>query len=364
MDLDSLRERLRNLDHQILTLASRRQEIAVAIGREKLQAGLPTRDYRQEKDVVQRARDSAAELGLPPALAERITLALIEASLTVQERDKVSRHAGGNGRRVLVIGGAGRMGGWMVGFLASQGFEVEIADPSGAAPGFAHRDDWRTGALDHDIIVVAAPLRTSNGILLEMAASPPPGVVLDIGSLKGPLREGLLALAETGARVASIHPLFGPGTELLSHRHIVFVDLGSPQATRQAKELFASTLAVPVDMDLEAHDRFMAYVLGLSHALSIAFVDALANSGATAPRLAGLSSTTFDAQLAIAETVSRENPSLYFEIQSLNGYGPDALTAAIEALDRVRSIVKSGDEDAFVGLMEKGRAYLDQRGAR
>ena len=83
MNLDSLRNRLRELDHEILNLASRRQEIAVAIGREKAGAGLPTRDYRQEKEVVQRARDSAAELGLPPGLAERITLALIEASLTV-----------------------------------------------------------------------------------------------------------------------------------------------------------------------------------------------------------------------------------------------------------------------------------------
>ena len=181
MHLDSLRDRLRDLDHEILTLAARRQEIALTIGREKIRAGLPTRDYRQEKEVVQRARDSARDLGLSPGLAERITLALIEASLTVQERDKVSRQAGGNGRRVLVIGGAGRMGGWMVRFLASQGFEVEISDPSGPVEGFPHRSAWREGDLDHDIIVVAAPLRASNAVLLEMAQAPPPGVILDIG---------------------------------------------------------------------------------------------------------------------------------------------------------------------------------------
>ena len=60
----------------------------------------------------------------------------------------------------------------------------------------------------------------------------------------------------------------------------------------------------------------IAYVLGLSHALNIAFFTALADSGEAAPALAKLSSTTFDEQLAVARKVSDDNPSLYFEIQS------------------------------------------------
>lgn len=362
MTLDSLRNDLSTLDHEILSLVGRRQELAVAIGREKQRAGIPTRDYGQEKEVVQRARVSGETLGLPPHLAERVTLALIEASLTVQERDQVRRHAEGHAQRALVIGGAGRMGAWMVRFLASQGFDVEIADPGGSLTGFGHRHDWRDGELDHDVVVVAAPLRASNEILIEMAAAPPAGIVLDIGSLKSPLREGLLALSRAGARVTSIHPMFGPDTDLLSHRHVVFVELGSPEATRRARELFAPTMARQVEMDLESHDRMMAYVLGLSHATSIAFVTALAESGEAAPRLAGLSSTTFDAQLAIAEGVSRENPSLYFEIQSLNDYGVEALDALTDALAKVRAVVRSGDEPAFAALMENGRAYLEGRG--
>ena len=57
-------------------------------------------------------------------------------------------------------------------------------------------------------------------------------------------------------------------------------------------------------MDLESHDRLIAYVLGLSHALNIAFVTVLAESGEAAPALARLSSTTFDEQLAVARKVS------------------------------------------------------------
>ena len=41
-------------------------------------------------------------------------------------------------------------------------------------------------------------------------------------------------------------------------------------------------------MGLDEHDRLIAYVLGLSHALNIAFFTALADSGEAAPRLAKL----------------------------------------------------------------------------
>jgi len=63
-------------------------------------------------------------------------------------------------------------------------------------------------------------------------------------------------------------------------------------------------------MGLEDHDRLIAYVLGLSHALNIAFFTALAESGEAAPKLAKMSSTTFDSQLLVSEAVAQDNPHL------------------------------------------------------
>ena len=88
-----------------------------------------------------------------------------------------------------------------------------------------------------------------------------------------------------------------------------------------------------VVMGLDEHDRLIAFVLGLSHALNIAFFTALAESGEAAPRLARMSSTTFDAQLDVATRVAAENPDLYFEIQSLNDYGVESLNALQAAVE-------------------------------
>ncbi|HEX4241145.1 MAG TPA: prephenate dehydrogenase dimerization domain-containing protein, partial [Steroidobacteraceae bacterium] len=125
----------------------------------------------------------------------------------------------------------------------------------------------------------------------------------------------------------------------------------------------APTMVERVVMGLDEHDRLIAYVLGLSHALNIAFFTALADSGEAAPRLAKLSSTTFDAQLDVASRVAAESPELYYEIQSLNEYGGESLLALQHAVDRLVTSVRSGNAAEFTALMTRGRAYFDVRAA-
>jgi chorismate mutase/prephenate dehydrogenase len=362
--LDLLRTELGQIDHEILALVAKRQQVAQRIGQVKRDAGIPTRDYRQEKDVVERARAAAVEHGLSPALGEELILALIRGSLTAQEKDTVAATGEGSGRRVLVIGGAGHMGRWFVRYLGAQGFAVEIADPADGPVGVPNHRDWTSVTLDHELIVVAAPMPATAAILETMATAPPPGVVFDVGSLKSPLRRGLRALRAAGGRVTSVHPMFGPDTELLSGRHVIFVDVGAPDATAAARALFEPTMATLVEMDLESHDRLIAYVLGLSHALNIAFFTALADSGEAAPRLATLSSTTFDAQLGVAAKVAGEHPDLYFEIQTLNDYGTESLAALLYAVERLRSVVRANDLEGFRALMNRGKSYLKDRSRR
>jgi chorismate mutase/prephenate dehydrogenase len=158
-----------------------------------------------------------------------------------------------------------------------------------------------------------------------------------------------------------LHPLLGPDRELVPGRHVIFVEAGSAEATAAARELFASTMVEQVVMSLDDHDRLIAYVLGLSHALNIAFFTALAESGEAAPRLAKLSSTTFDSQLDVASKVAQESPELYFEIQSLNDYGSESLEALSRAIERLRTAVLSQDFTAFENLMRRGREYLEDR---
>lgn len=363
MDLEELRARLSAIDRRIIDLVAERQAMVEEIGAVKLAQGWATRDFRREKQVLDAARRQAESLGIPAGVAESIMRLLIRTSLTKQERARVRAEGHGHGQRALVIGGGGQMGRWFAEFLDSQGFDVMVADPSTqAARDFRQVENWRETADDYQITVIATPIGVTAKILEEMATIGRRGLIFDIGSLKSPLEEGLRRLAESGAHVTSVHPMFGPDTELLSGRHVLFLEVGDPEATARARQLFASTMAQQIEMPLADHDRLIAYVLGLSHALNIAFFTALAKSGERLPRLAELSSTTFDAQLEVAGKVAEENPQLYFEIQHLNAYGLQPLQELAQAVRQISDIVRRGDEAAFLTLMEQGRDYLARRG--
>jgi chorismate mutase/prephenate dehydrogenase len=361
--LEELRARLDVIDRELLERVAERQALGGQIAAVKRSTGQSTRDFRREREVVLKARRDAEALGIEPGLAETLMQVLIRGSLTTQEQARIAWQGRGSGRSALVIGGRGKMGRWFADFLASQGFAVTVADPAGDVPGLEYIPDWRASSLDHDLVVVATPIRIANDVLGELAERRPRGVVFDIGSLKTPLRGGLERLRAAGCRVTSVHPMFGPDTQLLSGRHVIFVDLGDGGALEEARALFGSTMADLVTMSLDEHDRLIAYVLGLSHALNIAFFTALAESGEAAPRLARMSSTTFDAQLDIATRVAAESPELYFEIQSLNDYGEESLAALRTAVERVWQAVHQRDATAFVAMMERGHEYLRVRQA-
>jgi chorismate mutase/prephenate dehydrogenase len=325
MNLENLRDALSDVDRQIIDLIAERQRIVGDIGQSKLTQGTATRDFAREKDVIDSGRAQAEEIGVDPDLAESILTALIRSSLANQERDRVIAEGKGNGRRVLVIGGAGKMGGWFVNFFASQGFETTIADASEEdAPGVFR--NWTDAGVDYDVIVVATPLAVSGRILAQLAVLKPPGLVFDIGSLKTPLIDGLRELRQAGCKVTSLHPMFGPDTRLLSGRHLIFCDAGSAEATAEARALFSATMVEQLDMGLDDHD-----------------------------------STTFDSQLLVSGDVAHDNPHLYFEIQHLNRFGLGPLDALVDAAARIRELVAGGDEQGFVDLMQRGRDYLALR---
>jgi len=361
MSLDELRKNLSAIDRRLVEMIAERQRVVADIGKTKQSTGTGTRDYAREKNVLEMGRKQATEMGVDPDLVERLLEMLIRTSLESQERDRVVAEGKGDGRRALVIGGAGKMGRWFVEFFVSQGFATTVADKT-IEDGQSQFKNWTDAGVDFDVIVVAAPLAVSGRILAQLAVLKPKGLVFDIGSLKSPLIDGLKELQSAGCRVTSLHPMYGPDTRLLSGRHLIFCDVGDAEATAAAKELFAATMVEQLDMGLEDHDRLIAYVLGLSHALNIAFFTALAESGEAAPKLAQLSSTTFDSQLLVSEAVAQDNPHLYFEIQNLNKFGLGPLDALCEAAGRIRDAVAGGDEEAFVELMQKGRDYLALRG--
>jgi len=357
--LDQLRQRIRRLDAAILTLISERLELAVEIGAEKRDAGIPLRDYAVEKNVLARAASTAGDLGVQPELARAVTQLLIEEACRVQEERHYSSYAG-DAERILVVGGRGQMGRWFARFFANQGHRVLVYDPQAGVDDFETASSLAAGLAQASLAVVATPLRSVAGVLEEIVDLGFAGTVFDIASLKGHLAPTFARLRQRGIAATSLHPMFGPGALILSDKVICLCDTGAPEATARVEALFRDTAATLVRLSLEEHDRIAAYVLGASHLVNLLFARVLEQSGLPLEVLEQVGSTTFHGQMATTATVVRNDPEMYFDIQRLNPDTPQVHAAFARALADWTRAVESGDGAAFATAMVAARGWAER----
>lgn len=344
--LEALRDEIRELDRELIALAGRRVALARRVGDVKRAANRPIVDYRQERAVLERAREAAGQAGLDGHVAETLLGALIRAAVGAQDQDNWRRASVGAGQTAVIVGGEGRMGRWFTRFLSDQGYEIVSLDLIGSP---AENERARDAITSADLVLCATPPAATADLYEAWIAEPPAGIVVDIASIKTPLLNAIRRLQSAGGRVASIHPLFGPSVVLLRDCDVVICDTGDAEAAHVVAQLFTSTTARIVSMPLDEHDRQMADVLTLAHATAIAF--ALSLPADAVP----LRSTTLGALQSLAANVVRESPDVYYEIQALNPHSAESLARLSGAIARVRAAVASFDSGAFHALMADGR---------
>lgn len=355
-ELGTLRARISELDRQILELVAQRLDTSRRVGEAKKRGGLPIRDFRVEVEVLGRARERAEHLGLDPDVAADLIRRLISAAVETQREALEHGARPGELQRVLVVGGAGRMGAWLCRFFASQGHRVSISDPVAGGP-FPNVSLEEAAPLS-EVVVLSTPLGETPRLLEQVLAAGGDPLVFDICSLKGGVAPLLRRAASEGRRVASLHPMFAPGATLLSGRALLVCDAGRPDATEEARRLFADTALGLYEVPLEQHDRLMACLLNMSHALNLQFALALARSGLDFRELGRIASTTFAHQIATTAEVAGENPRLYHEIQHFNQHTPEILTLLQDAMSDLRQAAAKPEADQFEALMDEARRYL------
>ncbi len=358
-ELNRLRTEVADYDRRILQLIAERLETTKAIGEIKRREGLPIRDFRVEVDVLRRAREKAAAIGLDERVAEEISERLMAAAVQTQSELPPVVHSGPR-KRVHVVGGHGRMGSWLTRFFESQGHSISVTDPT-AGPFSEHERPLSEAVADSDVIVLATNLSATPAIFAELLSLIPEGrspLIFDIASLKAGLVGPLRQACRDGHRATSIHPMFAPGAALLHGRAVLVCDAGDREATEEAKSLFAETALGLYDVPLEEHDKVMTVVLGLSHLTNLIFGRAVSKSGFSFDLLGRIASTTFAKQIKTAAEVADENPALYHEIQFFNEDTEGMLADLESSLKEFCEAARSENGTRFADLMNEISGYL------
>ena len=254
--------------------------------------------------------------------------------------------------KVAIIGGAGRMGKWLVNYFKKGGYEVTISD--------TRREEAKTvaestgarlalnnveAAKDAELIVLSIPIDVTPKVLKEISSKiKKSATIVEISSLKSQVFPVLEKVAAQGVRTISIHPLFGPGVTKTAGEKIALVPVSDPSSEfKAAKTLFPDVELVVVDV--EEHDKAMAAALSLPHFLNIVFASVIGQEDLNI--LKKLGGTTFALQLILSEGVMSEDPSLYASIQMDNKFSAQILEKFITNAETLKRHIKEGNLKAF-----------------
>jgi len=359
-EIARLRDEIAEVDREIIGLVAKRLDLAAEVGLEKRILSRPLRDPRAEELVRARLLAEARKRGVSPSFGEGLARLLIDESLQRQDsvRPLMSIH-----QRVLVVGGAGRMGQWLCRFFRSRGWDVVVNDIAGPLEGFLFEPDLEKGVQEADVIAVSVPMPVSAEVLHSIAVMKPKALVFDVCSLKAPVERELRAMSRSGLRIASVHPLFGPNLWPISSGNITFSDCGNDKAVLEAKELFHASGASLVDIPLDSHDESMAFVLGLSHLCLLTFARCVAESPFDLAGLRSPAGTTFSRLSIAAEGLLADSPTLLRDIQALNPHTPLIHRRIRETLDEWQNATASEGAD-FLRLIAQTRTNFAGRVSR
>lgn len=236
------------------------------------------------------------------------------------------------------------------------GHAVAVHDPGRRLAGFPSVP--LETAAEADAVVVSVSLDATPAVLAELLALSPPGLVLDVASVKGPLVPLYAKAARRGLRVASAHPMFGPGVRSLAGQNLIVCDAGHEAAARDAARLFSGHGLKLATMPIGAHDPWIATTLGLAHLLSLLAGSVLARGRVSATSLDGLASTSFRNLVLLAAPILRQAPDLTLPIQARNPATPALFDLLEEQLGAWRELVERNDLAAFGRKLAEARSVL------
>jgi chorismate mutase/prephenate dehydrogenase len=258
-----------------------------------------------------------------------------------------------------VIGSSGKMGSFFSLYFLSKGFKVYGYDVKGRnARGVISTRNIEKLINYSDVIVIATPIEKTLEVSNSFPATKESKTVIEITSVKSsilaPMRE---TFKRKGYRLISIHPLFGPS--LSDEKEMKFAVIGNRMDVSFLKKIFTSGAEFILFDDEMEHDRMMAYVLSLTHAMGILYSrTALRND--RFKRFEQVSTPMSFLQMILSFSVLSQDEDLISQIQLQNPFSNEVLLELKNEVEKFLFLLESKDKEGLKKFVISSRRHNKQ----
>lgn len=360
-DLGRLRRELAVHDRTIARAVAARLRVARRIGEAKRRAGRPIRNLAVERQVLRRWAEEFESVGVPRDRAHAFARWLVEEAVRVQELAPGPRPGGHH--RIVIVGGAGGMGRMLGDRFRALGDEVRVVDPAARGRRVGPHPvvtDLPAAARWATVVLIATPIRVAPSVYRTLWASKTRALIVDLLSVKAPVRRAIAAGIRGGFRVGSVHPLFGPSMRTVAGELVLVVDTGDRVASRRSAGLFRSLGAVIEHVPLARHDAWMAELQVLPRLAGLAFLLGHGSSALGRRSRGRVITPSYARQASVSARLVRESAELSYGIQAANPHARATLRRFVRGVRELERLLE-GDLPSFARRLEALRRAAERR---
>ncbi|MCH8523216.1 MAG: bifunctional chorismate mutase/prephenate dehydrogenase [Balneolales bacterium] len=349
--LSVFRERIDEIDEQILDLLRERSEVVKGVLMTKIEKKLPIYVAGRETNKIQSFREMAIKRDMDPNWAEDFLRMIMSSSRASQSTSEFPS-ATSSAKTVLIIGGGGGMGVQYSNLFSASGHHVRILD----------KNDWhRAEDLFRavDLVIVSVPINLTEQIIKQAASFMPSYAVLaDFTSNK---KDALKAMVEAHpGPVVGLHPMHGPDLQNLSKQLMIYSHGRDEDAYTWVLNQFQLWGMRLLQVDPDRHDRVMHMVQGLRHFVALLHGSFMKDFDLKPDEILHFSSPIYRAELMMTGRIFAQDAELYADIVFANEERRKLLLQFMEHHERLADMVRKGDKKAFIEEFENITAFFGE----
>ncbi len=336
--LDQLRHAIDAIDHDMVALLKERQEQVEKVLQLKKTHGLSVYHPAREENLISEKRRIGRAVGLDADYLEDIFRRILRQS-RVEQTAQLSRRGIRPGATVLVVGGRGAMGRYLVDWFGDAGYRMRCLEC----------DDWPQ--VEHlcrgvDLAIISVPIDSTPEVAHRLGPYLPARCVLaDVTSIKQAPLAAMLA-AHTGP-VVGLHPLFGPATTTMDKQVVVATPGREPVACQWLLDQFADWGAIVLTTPAEDHDDIMSIVQALRHFATFIFGRFLYEKRVRLDEALEFSSPIYRLEFGMVGRLFAQDAGLYSEIIFASPERRALLKEYLDCASANLEMIANADKGAF-----------------
>jgi len=340
--LGNLRNKIDDVDQQLVDLLAQRLALVAEVGDIKSEHGLPIYVPERETAMLKKRREEAESKGVPGDLIEDVLRRVMRESYA-SEKDSGFKTVKPDLGRIVVIGGAGKLGMLFVRMFRLSGYQVDILE----------QGDWdKADALfaHAGLVVVSVPINLTETIIAKLGRLPKDCVLADITSIKSKPLQAMLN-AHQGP-VVGLHPMFGPDVGNLAKQVIVCCDGRGKDQYQWLLDQMQIWGARIYDVDAKQHDEAMTLIQALRHFTTFVYGAHLAEENPDIQQLLDLSSPIYRLELAMVGRLFAQDPTLYADIILASDNNVAMIRRYAERFMQAADMLERNDKEGFIRSFE------------